>query len=120
MKNIIVKFALATLVAVFMFGSVIVNAKDNSSLKEVKIKTSAFSFMCKNNIETTLKNTKGVDDSYLNLEDQIVTIIFDPSSVKVEDLRNSIKELGYDAELVNVTQEKAQIKNENTGTKKLN
>jgi copper chaperone CopZ len=120
MKNIIVKFALAAIAAVLIFGSSSVNAKENSTLKEVQIKTSAFSFMCKNNIETTLKNTNGVDDSYLSLDDQIVTIKYDPSSVKVEYLQKSIKDLGYDADLVNTVEDEAQIKDNDTGKKKLN
>jgi copper chaperone CopZ len=120
MKKEIAKFALAALFAVLLFGSSNLNAKENSILKEVQIKTTAFSFMCKDKIESTLKDTKGVTDSYLSLDDQIVTIMYDTSLVKVEDLQKSIKDLGYDAELVIPVEDNAQIKDKESSKKKLN
>jgi copper chaperone CopZ len=109
MNNLIVRFVLATLAAVVMFSSINAFAKEHVT-KEVQIKTSAFSEMCKNKIESILKDKKGVEDSYLSMDDKIVTITYNPDLVKPEDLQKSIKELGYDADIVNPDENKAESK----------
>lgn len=73
---------------------------DDEKMTEVKIKTSAYSFMCKNRIETELKNLKGVEDSYLNLDDKIVTITYDPNTVKPSEMEKDIENMGYDADIL--------------------
>ena len=118
MKKNFQKLVVTALFAV-VFLSVSTFAKDNNS-KELQIKTSAFSFMCKSKIETALKDLKGVEDSYLSLDDQIVTITYDTTKVKPELLQSSIKDLGYDADFINVTNNKAESKDENKKKEKLN
>ncbi|MBS3999950.1 MAG: heavy-metal-associated domain-containing protein [Desulfobulbaceae bacterium] len=72
----------------------------DEKMTEVKIETSAYSFMCKNRIETELKNLKGVEDSYLNLDDKIVTIKYNPNTVKPNEMMKVIKNMGYDADIL--------------------
>ena len=101
------KLAFATLVAVFVFSSLTSTAKEQPS-KEVQIKTSAFSEMCKNKIESVLKDQKGVTDAYLSMEDKIVTITYNPELIQTEEIQKSIKDLGYDADLIKPIENKAQ------------
>jgi copper chaperone CopZ len=76
-------------------------SQENKTQKyEVKIKTSAFSEMCKNRIETELKDTKGVLDAYLDLNDQIVTITYDLKVVKSDSLKDLVENLGYESKIL--------------------
>jgi copper chaperone CopZ len=109
MKNLVVRLVLATFSAVVMFGSFNAFAKEQTS-KEVKFKTSVFSEMCKNRIESVLKEQKGVEDSYLSMNDRIVTITYNPELIKQEDLQKSIKELGYEADLIKPIENKEKNK----------
>lgn len=67
---------------------------------EVKIKTSAVCGMCKKRIERDLGVTKGVMNSTLNIEDKVVTIIYNPKKTNPDKLRTAISKIGYDADLV--------------------
>jgi copper chaperone CopZ len=96
-----IKNLLSVVMGVVLTFSFAFNAYANEqNMKEVKIKTSAFSFMCKNKIESVLKDKAGVDDTYLDLNDKVVTIKFDDKKLKAEDLEKEIKSMGYEAEIM--------------------
>ncbi len=96
-----IKNLLSVVMGVVLTFSFAFNAYANEqSVKEVKIKTSAFSFMCKNKIESVLKEKSGVNDTYLDLENKVVTITYDDKILKAEDLEKEIKSMGYDAEII--------------------
>lgn len=91
-------------VAVVLSGFVAAFSAEED-LKEVKIKTSAYSFMCKNRIETELKNINGIEDSFLNLDDKVVTIKYNSKSINPEEMKKNIEDMGYEAEIMkNLTQ----------------
>lgn len=69
-------------------------------LKTVKIKTSAICEMCKTTIETKLAFSQGVIESILNLEDKVVTVVYNPRRTSVRSIKKSISEAGYDADEV--------------------
>jgi copper chaperone CopZ len=118
MKNSLVMFITITLLAsVFSFAKVSAQTEGKESTKkyEVKIKTSAFSEMCKNRIESEMKDCKGVLDAYLSLEDQVVTVTYDNESVKSSKLKSLINDIGYDAEVI---EDKAVISTANGANSK--
>jgi copper chaperone CopZ len=94
--------------ALIAVTSVIIFSSMNVFANEIQIRTSAFSEMCKNKIESVLKNQKGVSDAFLSMSDKIVTITYNSDMVKPEDLQKSIKELGYDADLIKSIETKSQ------------
>ena len=67
-------------------------------LETVKIKTSAICEMCKATIEKKLAFTKGVSESSLNLDDKVVTVIYNPKKTDLQSIKKSISEAGYDAD----------------------
>lgn len=69
-------------------------------LETVKIKTSAMSEMCKATIEKKLAFTQGVIESILNLEDKVVTVVYNTRRADVRSIKKSISEAGYDADEV--------------------
>jgi len=93
-------FAIA-LVSMLTFASLL-QAKDDTKQEptEINIKTSAYTFLCKNKIEETIKKLDGVEQVYLNLSDKIVTVKYYVGKQTQESLVNTIKNLGYTAELV--------------------
>ncbi len=98
MKNNITKslFAVVLLLAI-SFSSALVAAEKKS---EIKIQTNAFSYFCKDKIEQNIKDMDGVNDCFLNLEDKIATITFNPEKVKADALKDKIASLGYDAQVL--------------------
>lgn len=118
MKNSLVMFITITLLAsIFSLSKVVAQTEGTESTKkyEVKIKTSAFSEMCKNRIESEMKDCKGVLDAYLSLEDQVVTVTYDNESVKSSKLKSLINDIGYDAEVI---EDKAVISSANGANSK--
>jgi len=81
----------------FVFGTLLLS-KEN--VKEVRIQTNAFSYMCKDRIEQTLKELKGVESVFLSLDDKVVTIEYNEETVKTDAMLNSVKDIGYEAELL--------------------
>lgn len=64
----------------------------------VRIKTSAICEMCKERIEKSLLLLRGVKDADLNLDDKTVTVSYLPKKVSVEEIREKIRQTGYDAD----------------------
>ncbi|MFP4527291.1 MAG: heavy-metal-associated domain-containing protein [Candidatus Kapaibacterium sp.] len=93
-------FAAMIITAIALSGAAI--AKDNAKMNksEVKFKTSAYSFMCKDQIENELRKQSGVEEAYLDLETKIVTVTYNPTDVRTEQLENTIEGLGYESEPV--------------------
>ena len=89
--------ALVAVVLLFSFESY---AKETVVMKETKIQTNAFSYMCKDRIESIVKEISGVSDAYLSMDDKVITIMFNENTVKPNDMVQKIKEIGYEAELV--------------------
>ena len=92
MKNAILTLTLL-ISSVIGYGS-------GPKLETVKIKTSAVCEMCKSTIEKKLAFTKGVTESNLNVEDKVVTVIYNPKKTDVQSIKKSISEAGYDADEV--------------------
>jgi copper chaperone CopZ len=86
-----------------------VNSYAQDNKKVLNIKTNVFSFMCKDKIETAVKDLKGVEEAYLSLDDKILEVKFNSDNLKESVILQTIKDLGYEAEI---------IKNENSSDKK--
>ena len=89
MKNLIVILA-TTLISVTAFAQ--------KNIEVVEIKTSAVCDMCKERIENQLAFTKGVTAADLVVESGVVTVSFKSNKTTIEDIREAINEIGYDAD----------------------
>lgn len=85
--------------AMLLFGEAFAgNSATAASPCECKIKTSAFSWMCKNKIEKKLKETPGVSECYVSMKDKVATVSFDKEKITGEQILKKIQEMGYEAE----------------------
>jgi copper chaperone CopZ len=80
-------------------------AQDKKKTAEIKIQTSAQCGMCKDRIENMFAYEKGVKSSNLDLENKIVTVIYNPEKTTPEKLRIAISKLGYDADDIPLVKE---------------
>lgn len=64
----------------------------------VSIQTNALCGDCKERIETTLNQTKGVVYAELSLETKIVEVKFKPGKTDVATLQKTLTSIGYDAD----------------------
>lgn len=64
----------------------------------VKIHTSAVCDMCKKTLENDLSFEKGVSKSTLNLDENILTVIYNPKKTDADKIRLAITKSGYDAD----------------------
>ena len=101
MKTQITFFAGALLVAFMITSSLNVSAKAKAEV--VTIKTSAVCESCKARIEKVLKNTDGVLEAKLNLDDKKVKVKYDPEKTTPDQIRTVIANTGYDADNVKKT-----------------
>ncbi|MCX6154491.1 MAG: heavy metal-associated domain-containing protein [Candidatus Kapabacteria bacterium] len=92
MKTGLYKTAMLAFALMIIF---IGRAISEDSFREIKIKTSAYSFMCKNRIETEVKKLDGVRNSVLSLENKVLTVKFNPSKVTTDKIKTTISDMGY-------------------------
>jgi copper chaperone CopZ len=96
------RFLTVTFVALVLVVG-LTTAKDNNIVipsNEITIKTSAFSWMCKNKIETNVLKMNGVMDCEVDLAKKTITIKLDPENITNIAILSKIEDLGYDAELI--------------------
>ena len=93
LKFLSIVFFLST----FVFA---IQAQDKSKNEEIKIKTSAQCEMCKERIEKVLSLEKGIKSAVVDVDTQIVTVVYNPTKTKAEDIRLAISKTGYDADEV--------------------
>lgn len=89
MKNILI-----AIIAAFSMNV----ALAQKSIKTVDIQTSAVCEMCKETIEKQLAFTKGVTAADLDVKTAIVTVSFKSNRATIEDIREAINQVGYDAD----------------------
>lgn len=64
----------------------------------ISIKTSAICEMCKEAIEYDLAYEKGVKNSNLDLENKVVTVVYNPKKTDPQTIRERITKVGYHAD----------------------
>lgn len=94
MRQIILIFALIATSSIFA------QSNDPNTTGKAIIKTSAECESCKTRIEGVLNYTKGVKFAELNVLEKTVEVQFNPSKIKIEEIRKIISETGYDADAV--------------------
>jgi mercuric ion binding protein len=80
----------------------------NAQNDTVRIKTSAVCEQCKARIENDLSFEKGIKSANLDIQTNIVTVIYNSKKTNKEIIRQAITHIGYDADSL-----KADIKNYN-------
>lgn len=83
--------AITFLISAFlMFNSFVIPQK-------TVIKTSANCKMCKQRIESNLKNITGIISSKLDITSQKLKVVYDDKVITPEEIETAISLLGYDA-----------------------
>lgn len=90
MKNLIVILSFLLLSVASTFAT--------DSLKVAEIKTSAVCDDCKDRIEGHLDTLTGIKSANLDLDKNIITVEFDEKLISLDNIKNSIVEIGYDAD----------------------
>ncbi len=65
---------------------------------KVEIQTSAICVMCKEALEYDLTFEKGVKNAVLNLDDKVMTVVFNPKKTSPDVIRKRITKVGYHAD----------------------
>ena len=65
---------------------------------KVEIKTSAICGMCKDAVERDLTFEKGVKSAMLNLDNKVVTVIYNGKKTNADVIRKRITKVGYHAD----------------------
>jgi periplasmic mercuric ion binding protein len=86
--------AIVILILMISFGNVMAQ----SGTETVKIKTSAVCDMCKDAIEKDLAFEKGVVSSSLDVESQVLTVVYKPTKTNPDKIKKAVAKVGYDAD----------------------
>ena len=97
------------LLALFLMTGSALRADDGGKTATVKLKTSAKCEMCKERLERNLTLTKGVKEAFLNLDDKVMTVTYNPKKTDAAKIKTAISNTGYDADEV-VADQKAHDK----------
>ena len=65
---------------------------------KIEIQTSAICEMCQYTLEKDLAFEKGVKEAMLNLDDKVMTILYNPKKTDAQTLRERITKVGYHAD----------------------
>lgn len=91
-----------TLFVIMAFADV---SAQKATKEELSIKVSSQCSMCKETIEKALAFEKGVVNATLDLETDIVKVVYKSSKTTPEKIRKAISEIGYDADDVPANKE---------------
>ena len=67
---------------------------------QIEIQTSAICEMCQHAIEYDLTFAKGVKEAELNLDNKVVTVLYNPKKTSPDEIRASITKVGYHADFM--------------------
>ena len=98
-KKALLVMASALLIGIIIGAFVLPNhvkAADNS--KEIKIKTSAQCEMCQDRIQTKMSKVTGINKAVLDLNNNFLTVNYNPDKITPEDIRLAVTKIGYDAD----------------------
>src|SRR5688572_21429049 len=95
MKTLRILFAAFTI----LFSGMNAQAQGKKT-ETVKIKTSSVCDMCKKTIEKSMAYEKGVQQATLDVQSQMLTVMYRSDKTNVEMLRKAISQIGYDADSV--------------------
>lgn len=92
MKTIIL-FILSTLLVLSCSSE-----SDNTNFKTEKFTVYGNCEMCKKTIEGSLDGVKGIDEATWNVNNDKMTVSFDPELISLEKIKQKIADVGYDSE----------------------
>lgn len=96
-----INFTTAALACFFLcFHPAMAKETAPSANSSARIKTSAYSFMCKTNIESAAKKLNGVSEAFLDLSDKTLTVNYNPLKTTKERIAESVENLGYNVEII--------------------
>ncbi|WP_338766721.1 heavy-metal-associated domain-containing protein [Bernardetia sp. ABR2-2B] len=97
MKSIIL--VLVSLIMSFAFTSCASSSAANASSDEVVIKTETIQCgMCKDRIETSLSEQKGIKSVTVDVDKKETTVVFNPKKINPDAIKKAIAAVGYDAD----------------------
>jgi len=77
-------------------------------VETVQIQTSAECGMCKDRLEEKLNYTKGIVFAELHVESKILTVRFKTKKISLDQIKNIVSQIGYDADEVKAIPEAVQ------------
>jgi len=89
---------LKNIVTVILLQILFTSVSAFGQAKEVEIKTSAQCNECKEIIEETLMDMKGVKFAELDVESKIVKVAYNEKKTSAVDIKNAIVAVGYNAD----------------------
>lgn len=107
------KFQIKPFLYSAVFGIALIStacSESNSTVEEAVASQESFKVygncgMCKNTIEGSLKDVKGVDKAVWNQETKMMSVSYDASIISLSDVKNKIANSGYDMEDVRASNE---------------
>lgn len=102
MKKLIV-LPLIMASVMFSFGGILSNETINTSTEILHNETETFKVygncgMCKNRIESSLKDVDGIKKAEWNVKTKMMTVTFDPHKITLEKIKETIASVGHDTD----------------------
>ncbi len=98
MKKQLLFSAVIFLLAAYVFTTGAKAQTQDTTIKEVKILTSAVCDMCKAKIEKKVNKLDGIESLELDVETKILTVAYHSDKTTVNDIKTAITKAGYSAD----------------------
>ncbi|RAU81657.1 heavy-metal-associated domain-containing protein [Pontibacter arcticus] len=92
------KMFVLSLVMAFISISVQAQTTKKSTDETIQVKTSSVCNMCKKSLEKAMAYEKGVKSSSLDVNSQVLTVVFDSRKTNADNIRKTVNATGYDAD----------------------
>jgi periplasmic mercuric ion binding protein len=101
MKKQLIFIASIITIALFL-SSVTMFAQDkkDTTIKEIKIKTSSQCVLCKKAIEKAVNKLSGIKYADLDIPSHVLTVKYNTNKVNPDEIRQAVSKAGYDADSV--------------------
>lgn len=93
-KNIFIAFILTAILSGFAWSQ---EATD-TTIKEIKIKTSSQCDQCKERIEKAINKLSGINNANLDVDSKILTVNYRTAETNPDEIRKKVSDTGYDAD----------------------
>jgi len=98
MRSTTLQTVILSIVALFCFHGSKAQPVELKNGYKIDIRTSGICEMCKETLEYDLAFEKGVKEAVFNLDNKVITIIYNPKRTNPDRLRKRITKIGYHAD----------------------
>jgi copper chaperone CopZ len=95
-----IKWLAVVMMSIFIVSAAAFGQESEADTAKVKFETSAYSFMCKNRIESEVSSIDGVEECYLDMDSKELRVEYDKEKTTEEEIKKVVIDMGYECKKI--------------------